>query len=196
MSLQLEFTSFTPDIKSLVCLRYSSSQSEDPIYSDFSLTNRRCRQLLLGLPEDVVACPRPRDRGVLVVSLIQSMYIQFSVCVQVFRSALLLNSYFGSQLTALCGRLQLNPVTRGKQNLSPSLLEECISFTIKVKLAPAWIKVSLEVSIFSPLVYPLWGGQPHFFKSIQASSQIAGSKLWSSQVSSQQQGDFFFKWCI
>lgn len=61
--------SLSLDMDSMACLCLSSARSQDPEIKDFTLTILRCRQLIFGLPGELVALPKPKDCRVFVVSL-------------------------------------------------------------------------------------------------------------------------------
>ena len=121
MNQQYVFVSSPLALESLVCLLFPSSRFGNSFHSDFNLATLSCRQLVFEFSGLLLACPRTEENAVMVVC-----------------SSSLASS---PQFFARCHELKLNPGARNRLHLSTVVLEECLVYTFRARLSPAWNKV-------------------------------------------------------
>lgn len=140
MSQQFEILCSPLGIEGLVCLSYRCT-SRTPTYSIVADTYKCYRQLIKDFPGMLLACPRPSQHSVLMVSLCRP-----SNC-DAFNSQVVPRSLVSSsQLTSACVKLGLNVTTCIQHPLTRHILEECIEVTFKASLTPSWVQVISPLS--------------------------------------------------
>ena len=101
-----------------VCVVYKVNQPPDTA-SVFSVLTLKCRQLLFEFAGQVAACPR----------------IDYSSISVICQPQLLASEKFQTVIKKLQLCLSFQP------EVTPSILEECVAYTVSARLAPIWNKV-------------------------------------------------------